>query len=72
MPLADNVVMVVRLGHTTAQSARRSIEMVRALSSGNLLLVLVGGDTGDGGKYYYYYSPARAAQTGRFGRRKGR
>jgi Mrp family chromosome partitioning ATPase len=73
LPAADNVVMVVRLGHTTAQSARRSIEMVRALSSGNLLLVLVGGDTGDSGKYYYYYSrPAPAPQTGRFGRRKNR
>jgi polysaccharide biosynthesis transport protein len=72
LPLADNVVMVVRLGHTTAQTARRSIEMVRALSSGNLLLVLVGGETGDAGKYYYYSRPAPAAQTGRFGRRKGR
>jgi Mrp family chromosome partitioning ATPase len=72
LPAADNVVMVVRLGHTTAATARRSIEMVRALSSGNLLLVLVGGETGDAGKYYYYSRPAPTAQTSRFGRRKGR
>jgi Mrp family chromosome partitioning ATPase len=72
LPLADNVVMVVRLGHTTAQTARRSIEMVRALSSGNLLLVLVGGESGDAGKYYYYSRPTPPAQAGRFGRRKGR
>jgi hypothetical protein len=46
--------------------------MVRALSSGNLLLVLVGGETGDAGKYYYYSRPDPVTPTGRFGRRKSR
>ncbi len=31
--------MVIRLGHTTAPSARRTIDMIRALSTGDLLLV---------------------------------
>ena len=73
LPFADNVVMVVRLGHTSAQSARRSLEMVRALSSANLLLVLVGGQADDAGRYYYTRTePSPTTGTGLFGRRKAR
>jgi Mrp family chromosome partitioning ATPase len=74
VPQADNIVMVVRLDHTTASTARRSIETIRTLSKGNLLLVLVGADSG-GDAYYYYYSsaPNRGdAESSWFGRRKGR
>jgi Mrp family chromosome partitioning ATPase len=71
VPRADNIVLVVRLGHTTATTARRSIETVRTLSRGNLLLVLVGGDSNSGDQYYYYYSSSRAgAGSGWFGRRR--
>ena len=62
VPQADNVVLVVRLGHTTTSSARRAIETVRTLSKGNLLLVLVGTDAGGGDQYYYYYSTKPAQQ----------
>jgi Mrp family chromosome partitioning ATPase len=72
VPQADNIVVVVRLGHTTASTARRSIETIRTLSRGNVLLVLVGGDAGTGDQYYYYYSSTnRSPAVGtRFGRRR--
>jgi Mrp family chromosome partitioning ATPase len=71
VPRADNIVMVVRLGHTTASTARRSIETIRTLSRGNILLVLVGGDSSTGDQYYYYYSSTRSAPGGGwFGRRR--
>ena len=71
VPKADNIVIVVRLGHTTASTARRSIETIRTLSRGNVLLVLVGGDSSSGDQYYYYYSSSRnATNSGWFGRRR--
>jgi Mrp family chromosome partitioning ATPase len=72
VPKADNIVIVVRLGHTTASTARRSIETIRTLSRGNVLLVLVGGDSGSGDQYYYYYSSSRssAANSNWFARRR--
>jgi hypothetical protein len=61
----------VRLGHTTASTAQRSIETIRTLSRGNLLLVLVGGDSSSGDQYYYYYSSSRTgAASGWFGRHR--
>jgi Mrp family chromosome partitioning ATPase/capsular polysaccharide biosynthesis protein len=71
VPLADIIVMVVRLGHTTAASARRTADTIRALSTGSLVLVVVGGDTGEADKYYYYAQP-EPKETGMFGRRKGK
>ena len=71
VPSADNIVIVVRLGHTTASTARRSIETIRTLSRGNVLLVLVGGDSSSGDQYYYYYSSSRnGAGGGWFGRHR--
>jgi Mrp family chromosome partitioning ATPase len=71
VPKADNIVIVVRLGHTTASTARRSIETIRTLSRGNVLLVLVGGDSSSGEQYYYYYSASGdTANSGWFGRRR--
>jgi len=74
VPQADNVVMVVRLGHTTASTARRSIDTIRTLSKGNLLLVLVGTDSGGGDQYYYYYSTKRggSGDGSWFGRRRNK
>ena len=54
IPLADYVVLVVRLGNTTIQAARRSMEMIDALSNADVLLSIVGGST-EGAGYYYYY-----------------
>ena len=69
VPLADIIVMVVRLGHTTAASARRTADTIRALSTGSLLMVVVGGETGEADKYYFYAQP-EPKETGMFGRRK--
>lgn len=69
IPGADNIIMVVRLGHTTTSGAGRAIEKIRSLSTGNLLLVVLGGATGDSGNYYYY-TQAGSKQAGWFGRRK--
>jgi Mrp family chromosome partitioning ATPase/capsular polysaccharide biosynthesis protein len=71
VPLADIIVMVVRLGHTTAATARRTAETIRALSSGSLVLVVVGGETGEADKYYFYAQP-EPKQTNGFGRRKAK
>ena len=61
--------MVVRLGHTTAAAARRTADTIRALSTGSLVLVVVGGETGEADKYYFYAQP-EPKETGMFGRRK--
>lgn len=61
VPSADNVVLVVRLGHTKASTARRAVETIRTLLRGNLLLVLVGGE-GGADNYYYYYSSTAAPE----------
>lgn len=67
VPLADNIVMVITLGHTQIEAAKRSIEMIRALSTGHLLLVIIGGDT-DETSYYYYSTTTPKASKRRFGR----
>ncbi len=66
VPIADTVLVVVRLGHTSISSARRTIEMVRTLSTGDVLLTIVGGTSEDSA--YYYYRPTNHGS--RFRRRK--
>ncbi len=69
IPLVDNVVMVVRLNHTSIRTAQRTIETVRSLTTGNLLLVVVGGSSTDSNDYYYQYDEGRK-RSGRFRRKK--
>ena len=71
VPSADIIVMVVRLGHTTAAAARRTADTIRALSTGSLVLVVVGGETGEADKYYFYAQP-EPKDTNMFGRRKAK
>jgi Mrp family chromosome partitioning ATPase len=66
VPVADTVLMVVRLGHTSITSARRTVDMIRTLSTGEILLVIVGGGSEDSA--YYYYEPPKTS--GRFRRKK--
>jgi Mrp family chromosome partitioning ATPase len=66
VPVADTVLVVVRLGHTSITSARRTIDMIRTLSTGEILLVIVGGSSEDSA--YYYYEPPKTQ--GRFRRKK--
>ena len=71
VPQADIIVMVIRLGHTTASSARRTVDTIRSLSTGSLVLVVVGGETGEADKYYFYAQP-EPKDTNMFGRRKAK
>ena len=53
LPLADTVVVVMRLDHTLASAAQRTMEMLRSLSDATFHLVLVG-DSADRSPYYEY------------------
>jgi Mrp family chromosome partitioning ATPase len=53
LPIADTVVVVMRLDHTVASPAERTMEMLRSLAEAPLLLTLVG-DAGDRSPYYEY------------------
>ncbi len=66
VPVADTVLVVVRLGHTSISSAKRTIDMIRTLSTGDVLLAIVGGSSEDSA--YYYYQPAKPQS--RFRRKK--
>jgi hypothetical protein len=65
VPLADLVLVVVRLGHTSIEGAQRTVDMVRTLSNGEMLLTIVGGRQQDSA---YYYQPSKPRP--RFGRRR--
>lgn len=54
VPLADVIVVVTRLGNTSIATAQRTIEVLRSLTTADLLLAVVG-DASDKGNYYYYY-----------------
>jgi Mrp family chromosome partitioning ATPase len=69
VPKADTIVMVVKLGHTSIQAAKRAIETVRALTSANIVLALMGGDAHEAG-YYYSYSSTEPRPAGLFGRKR--
>jgi len=66
---AQTVLITVRLGHTSIGSARRAMEMIRALHKGDVLLVIVGGAARVDN---YYYSEVEAPKSGRFKRRSNR
>ncbi len=55
LPLADTVVMVIRLGHTLAATAQRTMEMLQSLTSATIHLALMG-DSGGQSPYYEYDS----------------
>jgi len=69
VPLADVVVLVARLGHTAIDAASRTIEIVRTLSSSDLLLVLLGTPLDRAERYYEYGKVAPERR--RLVRRKG-
>ena len=55
LPLADTVVMVIRLGHTLAATAQRTMEMLQSLTSATIHLALMG-EAGTQSPYYEYQS----------------
>ena len=63
VPLADTIVMVVRLGHTSIQAARRTAETIRTLSTANVVLVLIGGESDETSYYYYSNTPPEPEAT---------
>jgi len=56
LPVADTIVVLVRLGHTRVESAVRTAETLRALGVDNFLLVVIGG-AGRGDDAYVYGAP---------------
>jgi hypothetical protein len=54
VPLADVIVVVARLGNTSITTAQHTIEVLRSLTTADMLLAVVG-DASDKGNYYYYY-----------------
>lgn len=58
LPLADTVVMVIRLGHTLAATAQRTLEMLHSLSSANIHLALMA-DVAGQQPYYEYGGSSR-------------
>lgn len=69
VPTADVIVMVVRLNHTTIESARRTVEILRALTQAHLLLVVVG-EQPERMDYYYYEYAAKGTTPRRRARRR--
>ena len=68
---AQTVLVAVRLGHTSIGSARRAMEMIRALHKGDVLLVIVGGGA-KVDEYYYYGAQESAPKSRLFKRRSNR
>jgi Mrp family chromosome partitioning ATPase len=66
LPVADTIVVLVRLGHTRLETATKAAETLRALGIDDFLLVIVGGASQEDGAYYYGTGgTASAAQRGR-------
>jgi hypothetical protein len=64
LPLADTVVMVIRLGHTLAATAQRTMEMLQSLTSATIHLALMG-EAGTQSPYYEYETTTEEAGQGR-------
>jgi Mrp family chromosome partitioning ATPase/capsular polysaccharide biosynthesis protein len=67
LPQVDVLIVTVRLGHTSIDSARRTAGTISALSGAEPVLVLVGGGDERSGEHYYYdYSSGdRSSRKGR-------
>ena len=61
IPLADVVVLAIRLDQTPTASLKRSIELLRSLQPKHLLLVVVGGAV-DRSSYYHYGTTPKAGR----------
>lgn len=57
LPFADNVVVTVRVGHTTRSATERTMQLLRSLSNAQLHLAVIGGAV-DRVAYYGYGQPA--------------
>lgn len=68
VPLADIIVFVVRLDHTSIPTARRTVEVMRALTEAQILLAIVG-EGPERASYYYEYSSKPSGRRW-FGRRR--
>lgn len=70
VPVADIVVMVVRIDHTLTETATRAIKVVRSLTEAPVLLAVMA-DAGSGGSAYYeeYSATESVRRRRRWGRR---
>lgn len=53
LPVADSIVVIVRLGHTRLETATKASETLRALGITDFLLVVIGGGGPEDSAYYY-------------------
>ena len=63
VPVADVIIVVVRLGHTQADAAKRAVTTLRDLTTVPVLLVITGAKTY--ASNYYQYSDRRDGSSGR-------
>jgi Mrp family chromosome partitioning ATPase len=64
LPVADNIIVIVRLGHTRIESAVRTAETLRALGVEDFMLVVIGGG-GRGDDAYEYGAGGLGSVAGR-------
>lgn len=62
LSMADTIVMVIRLGHTLAATAQRTMEMLHTLTSATIHLALMGENTSQQ-PYYDYSNDSRRKPT---------
>lgn len=59
VPSADTIVLVVRIDHTSSTSSVRSLEILKAVATSPILLVIVGDTAERTNQYYYEYRSKR-------------
>jgi len=67
LPVADTIVVLIRLGHTKIEAAARTAETLRALGVKDYLLVVIGGPGRQDDAYYY----GSTGETAAFDRGRG-
>ena len=67
LPVADTIVVLVRLGHTKIEAAARTAETLRALGVKDYLLVVIGGPGRHDDAYFY----GSTGETAAFDRGRG-
>jgi Mrp family chromosome partitioning ATPase len=60
VPSADTIVLVVRVDHTSSTSSLRSLEILKAVATSPILLVIVGDSAERTNQYYYEYRSKRS------------
>lgn len=65
IPAADSIVIVCRAGKTTAEAARRTVDLLARLGAPVVGVALIGGRTNDAAYSHYYTTDGRGRRRGR-------